>query len=220
MQKIAEDLYQLALMPRHAINCYLAGDILIDAGIRSSAPAILRMLRNSPVSAHALTHAHADHQGSSAAVCKTLGIPLWVSGPELEAATSGQVTDTYPGRHLIGHFQQKYWAGPGYPVSRILKEGDRVGSFTVVETPGHSPGHISFFREKDGVLILGDVLTGMHLLSTRRGLYEPPAMFTADRELNRMSIRKIHSLRPSLICFGHGPILDNPRWLDDFVKKL
>jgi hydroxyacylglutathione hydrolase len=75
LERLAEDLYLLRGFPPYAINEYLAGDVLIDAGSRHAAGRILRQLQGHPVCAHALTHAHADHQGSSHQSCQTLDIP-------------------------------------------------------------------------------------------------------------------------------------------------
>ncbi|MGN6532231.1 MAG: MBL fold metallo-hydrolase [Ginsengibacter sp.] len=221
MIKVAKDVYQIPVMPRNSINCYLIEDVLIDAGIRSSHKIISAALKSKEVKAHALTHAHADHQGSSSSICKEDNIPLWCSLPEKLQAETGDATKEYPKpKHLITRFQKAYWAGDGFEVSRILKEGDLVGGFTVVETPGHSSGHISFFREKDGVLIVGDALVNMNLLTTIAGLHEPPNLFTLDREQNRKSILKLFSLKPSLLCFGHGPVLSDMNIFRRFVLGL
>ena len=163
MKQIAKDVFQMPLMPRNSINCYLIEDVLIDAGIRSSANTILKNIKNHKVNAHALTHAHADHQGSSNEICKKLNVPLWCSAGEKANAESGNVTREYPNQnHLITKLQRAFWAGDGHTVSRTLYEGDIVGGFKVVATPGHSSGHISFFREHDGLLIVGDVMTNMN----------------------------------------------------------
>lgn len=221
MKKIAKDVYQIPLMPRNGINCYLIEDVLIDAGIRSSATRILNAVKDRTLSKHVLTHAHADHQGSSSIICDTLKIPLLCSALEKENAENGSVTIEYPNpNHLISKFQQKFWAGEGFKVSETLKEGDRVGGFTVIETPGHSRGHLSFFRENDGVLIAGDTLTNMNLLTTIVGLHQPPNLFTADQEQNLHSIKKLVSLKPKIICFGHGPVLINKGELARFAGKI
>ena len=221
MKEIAEDVFHIPLLPANSINCYVIDDILIDAGIRSSGAKILRAIKGKKITTHALTHAHADHQGSSKLLCNILNIPLWTSEPEKENAESGNVTDDYPNnKHLVARFQQKYWAGSGHKVSKILKEGDSVGSFRVIETPGHSRGHISFYREKDRVLIVGDTLVNMNLATTIPGLHQPPAIFTTDKKKNIDSIKKIVALKPKLLCFGHGPVLlDNGelgRFMDVF----
>jgi glyoxylase-like metal-dependent hydrolase (beta-lactamase superfamily II) len=221
MKQVAKDVYQISVMPRNSINAYLVEDILIDAGIRSSAKTILKSLTGKPVATHVLTHAHADHQGSSKEICEHLNIPLWCSSLEKPQAESGNVTIEYPRQnHVITKFQKQYWAGAGYKVSSTLRENDRIGDFTVVETPGHSSGHVSFFREKDGLIIVGDALVNMNLLTTFVGLHEPPSLFTSDREANIKSIRKLAALHPKILCFGHGPVLYNSGQLEEFSKKL
>lgn len=221
MKNIAKDVYQIPLFPRNAINCYLIEDVLIDAGIRSSAYTILKALKDKSITKHALTHAHADHQGSSKVICETLNIPLLCSESEKEFAESGNVFTEYPNpNHIFSKFQKNFWAGKGHSVSETLKEGDQIGGFIVIETPGHSRGHISFFREKDGVLIVGDVMTNMNLLTTKVGLYEPPHLFTADKETNRKSIQKLALLKPKILCFGHGPVLVNNGELEKFVQSI
>lgn len=92
MKKIAENVFQIPLMPRSGINCYVIDDILIDSGIRSSGSKILNAIKNIAITRHVLTHAHADHQGSSDFLCNTLNIPLWASELEKENAASGNVT--------------------------------------------------------------------------------------------------------------------------------
>lgn len=219
--EIAPGVTQIVLAPRQAINAYLIGSVLVDAGIRASSRSLLATLAGRPLTAHVLTHAHADHQGASAAVCAAYGVPLWCGEAERELAESGQVTRGYPNpKHPVARFQQRYWAGPGHPVARTLREGDAVGDFCVVETPGHAPGHVALWRERDGVLIAGDVLVDMHMATTIRGLHEPPTLFTADPRLNRQSIKKIAALKPQLICFGHGPVLRDPEPLLALAARL
>jgi len=221
MIEIAKNVFQIPLMPRNSINCYVIDDILVDAGIRSSAPKILKAIRHTSIRAHVLTHAHADHQGSSSVICERLGIPLWTSEIEKANAESGKVIYEYPdANHFIARFQQTFWAGKGHQVSKTLKEGDRVGSFTVIDTPGHSRGHVSFFREEDKVLIAGDALVNMNLLTTRVGLNLPPGLFTTDREQAKRSLYKIHDLNARIICFGHGPVLHNSGQVEALIKKL
>lgn len=83
-----------------------------------------------------------------------------------------------------------------------------------------SSGHLSFYREKDGVLIVGDVLVNMNLLMTGVGLHQPPDLFTTDKEMNIKSIKKLASLHPKILCFGHGPVLINSGQFEAFAKKI
>lgn len=219
MLKIADDLYLLNGFPRNSINIYLMGGVLVDAGTRWATGRILRQIRDREVHAHALTHAHPDHQGASHAVCEALGLPLWCPEGDADAMESGDFSTTLPVNWNTG-LQNLFWTGPPHPVARRLKEGDEVGGFRVIEAPGHSPGQVAYWRERDRVLVLGDVLNGMNLLTGRPGLHEPPVLFTVDPEQNRRSIRKLAELHPETICFGHGPALRVASAFQEGVKRL
>ena len=95
-----------------------------------------------------------------------------------------------------------------------------MAGFTVLETPGHTPGHVSLWRERDRVLIAGDVLANMNLMTGVPGLHEPLAFATPDPARNRASARRLAELRPALACFGHGPPLRDPDKLAKFVAGL
>ncbi len=220
MKQLAKDVHLLRGWPPNAINVYLVGDVLIDAATRQGERRIMRQIAHRPLTAHALTHAHPDHQGASHAICERLGIPLWCGQADIPAMeTPGGIKSSQaPG--WLNRLQQRYWTGPPHPVARALVEGDEVAGFTVLETPGHSRGHVAYWRESDRTLILGDVLNGMNLLTGMRHLQEPPAIFTPDPARNRESIRRLAELRPMLTCFGHGPPLRDPGQLAEFAARL
>jgi glyoxylase-like metal-dependent hydrolase (beta-lactamase superfamily II) len=199
---------------------YLMGDVLVDAATRHARRRILRQLAGRPVSAHALTHAHPDHQGASKAVCDELEIPLWCGEGDVEAMqTAGAIRASQPASPL-NRLVDSVWTGPPHPVARVLREGDEVAGFSVLEVPGHSAGHLAYYRETDGALVLGDVLNNMNLLTGIPGLREPPTVFTPDPARNRESARKLAALEPRLVCFGHGPPLRDPQRLRAFVDGL
>jgi hydroxyacylglutathione hydrolase len=220
VRQLAEDVYQLDGWPPNAINVYLIADVLVDAATRRGEKRIMRQIGERRLTAHALTHAHPDHQGSSHAVCETLGIPLWCGQAEVPAVETPGAMRSNQAPGLLGALQGRYWTGPPHPVARALKAGDDVAGFTVLETPGHSRGHISLWRESDRVLIVGDVLTNMSLTTGLPGLHEPLAFATPDPARNRESARSLAALEPSLACFGHGAPLRDPRRLADFVARL
>lgn len=219
--KLASDVCHIPLMPRNAVNAYVIGSTLIDAGIRGSGPQLLQALNQHKITTHVLTHAHADHQGASAHICQTLGIPLWCGEADRHAAETGQVGGSAANQKSpITRLVVQMWAGPGHPVSRGLKEGDTVEDFVVLHTPGHTPGHISLWRERDGVLIAGDVVNNMSLLTTLPGIHEPPTIFTAEVATNQHSIRKIAALRPKILAAGHGPVMFSPKGLATLAARL
>ena len=220
MRRLADGVWMLSGFPPNAINVYLLGDVLVDAATRYAGKRILRQVDGHTVTAHALTHAHPDHQGASREVCQRLGVPFWVGEQDADAAESPVLIGERQPKNAVSTLVGKVWTGPGHQVDRRLREGDEVAGFKVLDTPGHSLGHVAFWRESDRVLVLGDVLNGMNLLTSIPGLREPPGVFTPDPARNRESIRKIAALEPALVCFGHGPPLRDPRKLASFTASL
>ena len=219
MRELAPGVFALRGLPPDAINVFLVGDVLVDAGTRWARRRILRQLRGRTVRAHALTHAHPDHQGASHAVCTELGLPLWCGEGDAQAMEEGLVARSQkPG--LVNRLQDLFWTGPPHPVARRLREGDEVAGFAVLEVPGHSPGHVALWRESDRVLVAGDVLNAIDVRTGRRGLREPLPVFTPDPVENRRSIRRLAALEPALVVFGHGPPLRDPDALRAFAAAL
>lgn len=205
MKQIADDVWQLALAPRESVNAYLVGDVLVDAGLGSSGKGIVKALQGRAVTAHTITHAHGDHVGGSKAVVDALGIPFWAPAGDAPAVEAGrQVPADNALRPLFGAMGRF----KAVPVARRLQDGDEIGAgFRVVDSPGHSPGHVAFFREADGVLIAGDVWFNMLLPRLSTGLREPFGFVTPDPVRNRASMRRLVELEPQIACFGHGPVL-------------
>lgn len=219
IREVVQGVHLLSRFPNYMINYYIVGDVLIDAGVRRDENPILKASKTHRIKAHALTHVHPDHQGASHTVCTALNIPLWCSEAEVSAMETGDMRQQIP-TNLITRVQNQIWTGPAHPVTKGLKEGDSVGDFIVLETPGHSPGHLSFWRERDKVLITGDVATNISFITTREGLHEPPTLFTMNIEQNRQSLRKLASLKPKMLLFGHGkPLLDGEKFVD-FVANI
>jgi glyoxylase-like metal-dependent hydrolase (beta-lactamase superfamily II) len=209
MRVIAEGVRQLPLMPRNAINAYVVGDVLVDTGIKQSAGKIAAMLEGRSISAIALTHAHPDHAGAMKRLASRLGADVWCGAGDREAAETGRlVLSPTLDRPGLGKLVGAVAGFEGAPVARMLAEGETLAAgFTVLDTPGHSPGHVSFWREADGTLICGDVFFNMQLPTTIPGLHQPPDLLTHDPARNRESERRLAALEPTTVGFGHGPVL-------------
>lgn len=221
MKRLADDVEQLAGFPPNAVNIYLVDGILFDAGTRFDRRRVFRELKGRELKAHALTHAHPDHQGASRAVVDAFRVPLWCGLADADAVASGDLGPTMPPT-LMSKVSASLMGGPACPVARRLVEGDEVGGFRVMEMPGHSPGHVAYWRESDRTLILGDVLTNMNLFTLLPGLHEPPPFFTTDPAQNRQSARRLLELgtEPALVCFGHGPPLTDGKKFLAFLEAL
>ena len=204
MHEVADGVWQIPLAPRDAINAYLLGDVLVDAGTPQMGKGLPKKLAGRSIAAHTITHAHPDHVGGSKAVVDGLDVPFWA--PAGDAATcEGGVAEQKPTRvqkllELTARF-------PSVSVDRRLAEGDDVAGFTVLDTPGHSPGHVSFWRESDRTLVCGDVWFHLEFKTFRPKLRPPFGIVTVDPARNRESMRRLVELRPETVCFGHGPVM-------------
>ena len=230
MNELAPGLWHVHATPRNLVNAYVIEDVLIDSGTRLDGSRILRQLGDRRLSGHALTHAHPDHLGSSHLICERLGIPFWVGEADVAAAEdreamaaalrpgalAGSPLPLEPVLRMIA----RAGAGPGHRVSRRLREGDDVAGFRVLDVPGHTAGHIAFWRESDRVLVAGDVLWNFQFALGRPGLTEPLPTSNLDSVRNRESARRLASLEPKLLCFGHGPPLRDTRRFVKFVRSL
>ncbi len=221
MREIADGVQLITGFPRHAVNCYLVGDVLVDAMGRPDAKHILQELSGRSVAAHALTHAHPDHQGASHAVCSALQLPLWVHAEDAPAVEDPSLIRSRQKAHPLNSLMDKLFTGPAHPVARTLDEGDEVAGFEVLHVPGHCAGHIALWREHDRVLIAGDVLNTQHsLLQFPRGPREPIAIFTPDVEENRRSIRRLGELEPRVVAVGHGPVWTDTASFVSFCRSV
>jgi hydroxyacylglutathione hydrolase len=216
MQQVAKNVWMLSGFLPRLFNAYLVEDVLIDALTRWGAPHLFRQLHGRPVSLVALTHCHPDHQGAARVVCEQFGVPLACHEADVDVMEGRR--PMLPDNRII-RWLDRMLSGPTRKVDRVLQDGDMVGGFRVVHTPGHTPGHVIFFRPTDRVAIVGDLLHNASLPTGRVGLHETPALFSADPVQNQQSVRLLLALRPSLVCFSHGPPLRRLEVLEQFVAR-
>lgn len=199
-----------------AFNCYLVreadGLTLVDTGLAGSADGILAAAQQvgQPIKRITLTHAHGDHVGSLDVLANKLpGVGL-VYGARTAVFLSGNRTlhANEPQAKLRGSF-----VASSTQATRLVQDGDTVGSLRVVAAPGHTPDHIAFWDSRDGTLIAGDAFQtkgGLAVAGQLRWLFPFPAMATWHKETAVTTGQKLLTLNPAWLAVGHGNVLENP----------
>lgn len=214
--KVIDNVY---LIPAVTANSYLLCDpdglTIVDTGMPYSEKKILEYLaglgRSAQEIRHILiTHADLDHYGCLAALQAATGARTYASQAEAEAMSKGQSSrpvDRSVGRvqrYLIGLAGSLLKAAP-FQVDEILSEGQVLpvlGGLQVVETPGHSPGHLSFYAPSAGLLFCGDSMK-----SDSKGLRASRSRNNWDQVQAGASVRRQACLGAHIVCPGHGPVV-------------
>jgi glyoxylase-like metal-dependent hydrolase (beta-lactamase superfamily II) len=168
-------------------NAYVAGNILVDAGVLPMAVAPYR----DQIDTIVLTHCHFDHTARVKEIAHMCGAKVAIH----RADARGLVDDLHS---LSMHFGAR---SPGIAPGIVLADGDQIGDFTVIHTPGHTPGSICLWSEQDRVLISGDTIFADGYF----GRYDFPGGSRTElgRSLERLSVLDIEGLYP-----GHGEPAD------------
>jgi len=202
-----------------------AGDrdwVLIDAGIPGStshieAAAAARFGRSRP-SAIVMTHGHFDHVGALEELARKWDAPVYAHElelPYLTGRSSYPPPDPSVGGGAMARLSMLYPRGPVDLGSRALPlpaDGAVPGmpGWRWVATPGHTPGHVSFFRDADRTLISGDAVittkqeSVLAVAMQRAEVHGPPMYYTQDWGAARDSVRRLAALEPEVLATGHG----------------
>lgn len=194
-ERVSEHVWRLrvpsnTLPPFDHVNTYLVASngvgVVVDPGSREdeAVAAIRDALENAGVrllKAVLLTHTHPDHvDGLAGLLAAAEDCAVYVHPLEAERLTGVR--------------------------GRVPLAGDRriaVGDVTVrsLHTPGHSPGHLSFLVEEDGVALVGDLVAGRG--STWVGVPEGDVTEYLD------SLARVRALAPRVLAPGHGPLVED-----------
>ncbi|PRA08008.1 MULTISPECIES: MBL fold metallo-hydrolase [unclassified Paenibacillus] len=211
------------------VNICLVGNpksdefVLVDAGMPKSANEIISVIEerfgaNSRPKAVILTHGHFDHVGGVIELVEHWGVPVYAHplelpfltgvkkypepDPTVEGGLVAKMSPSFPNEPInLGSHVQTLPANGSVP---------HMPGFRWIHTPGHSPGHVSLFRESDGALIAGDAFATVKqeymykVLNQELEISGPPRYLTTDWEAAKQSVVKLESLKPLIAVTGHG----------------
>lgn len=224
--QVLPDLYSFTIQ---IVNIMLVGDpktqdfVLVDSGMPDSADEIISIVEDrfgpeSRPKAIILTHGHFDHVGAIIELVEKWNVPVFAHELEMPFLT-GQKSYPDPDSTVEGGMIAKM--SPMFPnepidlgshIECLASDGTvpHMPGFKWVHTPGHSPGHVSFFRESDRVLIVGDAFVTVKqeylykVLTQEQEISGPPRYLTTDWKAAKESVMKLRDLHPSVAVTGHG----------------
>ncbi|MES2459224.1 MAG: MBL fold metallo-hydrolase [Armatimonadota bacterium] len=207
-------------------NVYLVGEkggpwVVVDTGtpghfeaIRSAAEAVYGP--GAKPDAILLTHAHRDHFGSALALATYWNVPVYAPLLDLPYLTGKELPPSDPTTDGVLAFAARFLptggTDLGESVQALPNDGTIPGlpDWRWLSTPGHTPGHVSLFRESDRTLIAGDAVLTVNMdkvsdaVTQKQELARPPAAVTYDWVSARRSLEVLATLRPLVIASGHG----------------
>lgn len=230
MHPVIDELVYLRIA---IVNVYLygppdAGDrswVLIDTGLPGpgtagwiARAAEQRFGKNARPAAIILTHGHFDHVGAVRELSERWDVPVYAHELELPYLTGRSPyppPDPTVGGGAMAALSWTYPRGPidlGERVQALPDDGavPEMPGWRWIHTPGHSPGHVSLFRDEDQTLIAGDAFvttkqeSALAALTQRPEMNGPPAYYTPDWASARRSVEELAALEPRVAATGHG----------------
>ena len=196
--------------------------VLVDAGLKTSYSRIKKLatslFRERKPEAIVLTHGHFDHVGSLKRLVEEWSIPVYAHYLELPYLTGKShypPPDPTVGGGLMAYMSFMYPNDPidiGSQINSLPEDGSVPGlkGWRYIHTSGHTPGHISLFRDKDKLLIAGDAFvtikseSALAVMFQTKKISRPPAYFTTDWESANKSVKQLLALSPEIAATGHG----------------
>ena len=199
------------------------GWVLLDTGFKSSYTKIKNMVAETiepgaKPQAIIMTHGHFDHRGALQQLADEWKVPVYchrMELPYLTGKSSYPPPDSTVGGGVMASMAFVYPSSP-INVQEHLHALEEDGNLPFlpywrwIHTPGHTPGHISLFREKDGLLIAGDAVVTtkqesiFSVMTQKRVISGPPKYFTPDWGTAATSVKALAALEPNIIVSGHG----------------
>jgi glyoxylase-like metal-dependent hydrolase (beta-lactamase superfamily II) len=176
-----------------------------------------------PPNAIMLSHGHFDHVSEAAPLADEWHVPIYAhpaEGPYLTGQREYPAPNPGAGGGMMSYLSPLLPKGPVELGSRLRLfpetqeeaiQLEEMPGWQILHTPGHTPGHISFFRPQDRVLLAADAFCTTKpesffkaAISQPGELHGPPSYFTWDWGLAKSSVGRLAALEPLVVAPGHG----------------
>ncbi|MEH7346826.1 MBL fold metallo-hydrolase [Bacillus sp. JJ1532] len=218
VNKVSENIWSLKTWIIIPIHVWVIVDgngvTLVDAGIPKMAKGIMNFIKEldaGPLQRILLTHGHPDHVGAIKTILSVTKVPVYAHRIEIPYM-EGELP--YPKRKKAKQTVSKQL------IQALQEDGqgnlNLIGGIKPYLTPGHSPGHVVYYHEKDQVLIAGDLFT-----SKKGKIHQPISMFTSNMHEAVRSSTIVGELKPIRleVCHGH-PVFHPANHLEEYIQKM
>jgi glyoxylase-like metal-dependent hydrolase (beta-lactamase superfamily II) len=215
--KIIDNVY---VVPEVVANTYVIVDAdsltLIDAALPRNEKKILTFVASlgrtaEDVKRIILTHSDWDHIGSLARLQKATGARTYAGKIEADAIATGKPSRAIKPPMKMGFMRRLtrlFFSPRPFQVDEVLSDGQVLpilGGLRVIDTAGHTPGHMSLYSPSTGVLFCGD-----SMVTDAGGIHGSRPTLTWDQDKARAAALKQKALNPRVVCSGHGPVITDP----------
>lgn len=213
-ERIAEGVWRHAGDLRQGMNVYFLADdggvTVFDGATAGMTEGVRRAAAEiGPIKRIVLGHSHPDHRG----IAPGLGVPALCHPAERDDAEGDggmhyfrldEIPLRFP-RFVYPHLL-RHWDGGPVEISGTLEEGDELCGFEIKHFPGHAPGQIGLWRERDRLAIVSDTIYLVDSMRFKRTELPnvPNSVFNHDNGEAIASVRKLAALEPRTVAPGHA----------------
>lgn len=238
--QLAPHLHQVAsgFVNAYALTTPENDWVLVDTGLKPTLASFqdLDVTFERPPLAILLTHGHFDHAGNAGELASRWDVKIYVHHLEMAFLTGKSLYP--PSDPTIG--------GPLAQMTRIIPPAlfDLSGQletipddgilpflpgWKILETPGHTPGHVSLWHEEERALVAGDALATadfdsyLGMATRKQKLSRGGSPFTPDWEAARSSVHQLADLEAIVVAAGHGHPMSGaelPQQMRDFAHDF
>jgi glyoxylase-like metal-dependent hydrolase (beta-lactamase superfamily II) len=214
-EQVADGVWRHAGDIRQGMNVYLLaeedGSVTVFDGGTASRTEVVRAAAEAigPIKRIVLGHSHADHRGVAAG----LGVPVLCHADERADLEGDGGLHYFRLDRIAFRFPRavyprllEHWDGGPARVDETVEEGDELCGFTVKHFPGHAPGLIGLWRERDRLAIVSDTTYLVDSMKFKEVDWPnvPNRVFNWDHDEAIGSLRKLAELEPATVAAGHG----------------